>query len=178
MALRLSRAHLHSTYKPEMCPESRIRPAPFTTSLKEIPIQKKACPFFPRDTLHSHWSAHYVVESFYECFRHPLQMPLNLKGDASLQHSGHNEGELLIRQDHIKRTDDWSSNVHWKRKGNIKLILWIIWHKFWSCLEVVSLCAWLHAVVRLQSCHAAEGRSRSSFPFLPSLLVVKEHVIR
>lgn len=117
----------------------------------KFPSKKKAWLFF-RDTVHSHWSAHYVVESFYECFRHPLQMPLNLKGDTSLEHLGHNEGELLIRQDHIKTTDDWSSNVHWKIKGNIKLILRIIWHKFWGCLEVVRLCAWLHAVMCAYLC--------------------------
>lgn len=34
------------------------------------------------------------------------------RGEASLEHSGHNEDELLIRQNHIKWTDEWSSKVH------------------------------------------------------------------
>lgn len=45
-ALRVSLAHLHTTYKPEMCPESRIRPAPSAMSLAQIPIPKKRHGFF------------------------------------------------------------------------------------------------------------------------------------
>lgn len=33
------------------------------------------------------------------------------RGEAGLEHWGRNEGELLIRQNHIKWTDDWSSKV-------------------------------------------------------------------